>query len=134
MTKFVALSPGRQSLLCLSPVRFGSQFADFSVPAFWLYYCLLGSRQQLQEARKQEFKVIPLVTPNTRHAPGFVPHVSVFSSCPPAFWMVDDHICRGGHCILSKIAQPCSPERGHVPDEPEARLSVAGQSHQLECV
>jgi hypothetical protein len=68
----MALSPGRQSLLRLSLLRFGSQFADFSVPASWLFCPLLGSRRQLDEAREREFEDLPLVTPNTRHAPGFV--------------------------------------------------------------
>jgi hypothetical protein len=46
--------------------------------------CLV-CRRQLQEARTREFEVLPLlVTPNTRHAPGFVPRGSVLSSCPPA--------------------------------------------------
>jgi hypothetical protein len=88
-SKNVALSPGRQSLLRLSPVRFGSQFADFSVPASWLFCRSLGSRRQLREAREREFEGLPLVTPNTRHAPGFLPRGSVLCSCPPAFRLVD---------------------------------------------
>jgi hypothetical protein len=38
----------------------------------------------------REFEVLPLVTPNTRHAPWFVPRGSVLrSSCPPSFRLVD---------------------------------------------
>jgi hypothetical protein len=53
-----------------------------------------GASPRLEARPLQHFKVLPLATTTTAMIPGmpqgfFIPHGGVFSSCPPAFWLVD---------------------------------------------
>jgi hypothetical protein len=68
---FYSPSPGPTYWVVLD---FLSVIAVVCCAASWLLCGLLGPgsrRQQLQEARERESEDLPLVAPNTRHAPGF---------------------------------------------------------------
>jgi hypothetical protein len=65
---FYSPSPGPTCCVCVV-LYFHSVIDIVGCAASWLFCRLLGIRRQLQEAPEREFEDLPLVTPDTRHAP-----------------------------------------------------------------